>query len=316
MIFVLSLAVLIWSAHMLVGGASGIALYYRVNPLLIGLTIVAIGTSAPEIMVSIVSSLSGAQDLAVGNAIGSNIANIGLIVGLTALLRPVYLQSSLLRREYPVLFVIMLIAWLLVMDGFLGTVDGALLLLTCFFLMAYLYYLSRHTNRFDPVVLEIKDAIGKNSSIGVSVVKLIIGILLLSISSHYLVDSAVLIATWAGVSQLMIGLTIVAIGTSLPELATSLVAILKREDDLAIGNIIGSNMFNIVIVMAIPGLIHPAMVDSSVLWRDIPLMIALSLMLLLFNIRQKKMISRIQAVLLLTTYLAWMAALIFEVRVI
>jgi len=300
---------LLWSANHLVTGSAGIANHYRISPLTIGLTVVAIGTSAPEIVVGIAAALEGRNELAFGNAIGSNIANIGLVLGVTILIRPLATRSSTLRREYPLLFLIMLFTYSLMIDGYLSIMDGSLLLLACIGLIGYFLFLSQHSSH-DAYIQEFKEMISTKRSMRSNWFSLVLGLLVLPLSAHFLVHGAVKLAAWMGVSELIIGLTIIAIGTSLPEIATSLVAAYKGQDDIAIGNILGSNMFNLLLVLAFPAIINPSAISQVILWRDIPIMFLITLTLLLINVRYKKRIVRWHGGLLLLIYGCYMTALV------
>ena len=302
---------LLWAANHLVTGATGIANYYRIPPLVIGLTLVAIGASTPGIMVAITAAFEGRNELALGNAIGSNIANIGLVLGFTILLRPLTIKSSLLRREYPLLFLIMLFTYSLMLDGYLSVMDGCLFLAGCIALIGYFIFLARHSKN-DPLNKEFNLTIRIKRPIKASLLSVIIGLSILPLSAHFLVDSAVQFAHWLGVSELVMGLTIIAVGTSLPNLATSLVASVKGHDDIAIGNILGSNMFNLLIVMAFPGIINPSAISHTILWRDIPVMFVLTLVLLLISYHYKRKIERWHGGLLLLIYFCYMVSLVFN----
>ena len=278
---------LIWSADRFVIGASGIALNFGVSPLIIGLTIVGFGTSAPEMIVSGVAAYEGTPNLAVGNAIGSNITNIALVLGCTALVSPLLVHSKILKREYPIMFAIMLLAWALLWDGALSHIDGIILLGGMFALMAYITMMGlkekqHSTNNTDPLEEEFAEEIPKDMSTAMAFLWLFTGLIVLLISSRMLVWGAVNIAHEYQVSELVIGLTIVAIGTSLPELAASIASALKNEPEIAIGNIIGSNMFNLLGVLGIPGIMTGAILEPSVLARDYPVMMALTVLLFIF----------------------------------
>lgn len=309
---VISLIFLLWAANHLVMGASGIANHYKLPTLFIGLTVVAIGTTAPEIMISITAALEGKADMAIGNAIGSNIANIGLVLAITAIVHPLKTHSRLLKREYPILFVIMMFAYGLMIDGYLGRIDGLLLLTASLLLIAYFAYVAQKAKKSDPFVKELEEAIKKRRSLTANAISLVIGLIALPISSKFLVNSASNIALWLGISELIIGLTMIAIGTSLPELATSVVAIIKKEDDIALGNILGSNMFNILLVLAFPGLINPDILNRALIWRDIPFMIIFTLLLLLLNYKAKDNVTRVHGVILLLMYFFYLLALVLN----
>lgn len=306
---------LIWSADRFVIGASGIALNSGVSPLIIGLTIVGFGTSAPEMIVSGVAAYEGTPNLAVGNALGSNITNIALVLGITALVTPLMVHSKILKREYPVMFMIMLIAWALLWDGELSQIDGIILLSGMFALLGFITLIGIKENNQagspDPLEEEFCEEIPKDMSTPMAFLWLFTGLLLLLISSRLLVWGAVNIAHTFHVSELVIGLTIIAIGTSLPELAASITSALKGEHEIAIGNIIGSNMFNLLGVLGIPGIMTGAVLDPSVLSRDYPVMIALSVLLFIFayGFKDEGRLNRFEGGILLICYTAYMIVL-------
>ena len=306
---------LIWSADRFVIGASGIALNFGVSPLIIGLTIVGFGTSAPEMIVSGVAAYEGTPNLAVGNALGSNITNIALVLGITALVTPLMVHSKILKREYPIMFMIMLIAWALLWDGELGRIDGIILLSGMFALLAFITLIGIKENKQagspDPLEEEFSEEIPRDMSTPMAFLWLLIGLLLLLISSRLLIWGAVNIAHAFHVSDLIIGLTIVAVGTSLPELAASVTSALKGEHEMAIGNIIGSNMFNLLGVLGIPGIMTGAILDPSVLSRDYPVMIALSILLFIFayGFKGEGRLNRFEGGILLICYIAYMIVL-------
>ena len=276
---------LIFSADFFVKGTSAIARNFGISPLIIGLTIVGLGTSAPEILVAAMASAQGNAGLAMGNAIGSNIANIGLVLGTTALIAPILIKSSILRRELPILLAISTASYLLVIDGDLSRIDGLILLSG---LLAFMYWLLRSARQSSPqhcdaLELEFSDEIPADLPNLNAFLFFLAGLIGLIASSKLLVWAAVNIAVAFGISDLVIGLTIVAIGTSLPELAASVASVLKKEPDLAIGNIIGSNAFNLLAVFCLPGLIHPSTVESALITRDFPLMLGFTLLLFFFS---------------------------------
>ena len=302
-------ALLIWSADKFVLGASNTARSFSISPLIVGVVIVGLGTSAPEMLVSSMAALDGNTGLSIGNAIGSNITNVGLMLGLTALFYPLHIHSKLLKREMPVLLVIMAISYFLLLDQYLSFFDGLILLLMMFAMLGFTIWEAKN-NGSDVLPQEILDELPEEISKGAALKWLVIGIIILIASSRLLVWGAVEVAEYFKVSDLIIGLTVVAIGTSLPELATTIAAARKKEFDLAVGNIVGSNMFNILAVMSLPGLIHPSSFEASVLIRDYPVMFGLSLALLLFSIAWKKgkvgILGRVEGALLLIAYIAYM----------
>jgi cation:H+ antiporter len=274
---VVGFAALAWSADRFVLGAAGAARDLGLSPLVIGLTIVAFGTSAPEMLVSAMAAWQGNPGLAIGNAVGSNIANMGLILGLTALVTPLAVGSAILRREVPILFAVMGFALLLLWDGMLGRTEGGLLMLALFALVGFLLWQSKRKEAADdPMSREFAAEIPSDMPLGRALLWFGIGLLGLLVSSRVLVWASVELATAFGVSDLIIGLSIVALGTSLPELAASLAAVRHGEHDIAIGNLIGSNMFNLLGVVGLAGLISPTPVDPAVIWRDFGAMIVIT----------------------------------------
>lgn len=284
---VLGLVVLVFAADWFVDGASSIARNFGVSPLLIGLTIVGLGTSAPEIMVSSLASFQGNPGLAVGNAIGSNIANMGLILGATALIAPLAFHSRLLRRELPVLMLISIACYVLALDG-LSVLDGVLMLLG---LVAFLYWLIHSAvaeRKIDILAKEVEAEVPEAMPKIKAWTFFVVGLLGLLISSKVLVWAAENIAYAMGVSDLVIGLTIVALGTSLPELAASIGSVLKGEDDLAVGNVIGSNVYNLLAVFSLPALIAPGPIDANVISRDFPVLLAFTAVLFILGVGLSK----------------------------
>ena len=269
------------SADRFVTGAANIARSLDISPLIIGLTIVGVATSAPEVLVGTVAALDGKTTLAIGNAVGSNIANIGLVLGATALVCPLVARSQTLRREFLLMFVAIVVATCLLLDSYLSRIDG-LILISCLVLsMWWIIRLARSSAKTDPLVSEFEQelALDKTESVAKSSFLLVIGLLILLGGAELLVRGAIAIALEFGISDLVIGLTIVAIGTSLPELAASIMSVIKNEADIALGNVIGSNLFNMLMVLGIPVLIHPTEVSTDVIFRDIPIMITLTLLM-------------------------------------
>ena len=300
---------LVWGADRFVTGAAATARNLGVSPLIIGLTIVGFGTSAPEMLVSGVAAWQGNPGLAIGNAIGSNITNIGLILGTTALVAPLMVSSITLRREMPLLLAVMALSWWLLSDGELGRGDGLLLLGGIVLLVLWMVHLGMNSRarNHDPLIDEFTEEIPVGMSTPVALGWLLAGLLVLLVSSRILVWGAVELAQFFGVSDLVIGLTIVALGTSLPELAASVMSALKGEPDIALGNVIGSNLFNLLGVLGIPGLFAVVPVEPAVLSRDYPMMLGLTLALLLmsWNYRGTRRINRIEGLLLVLAYVAY-----------
>jgi len=304
-------ALLMWSAERFVLGGSALARNLGVSPLIIGMVVMGFGTSLPEMLVSGIAASNGNPALGIGNAIGSNIANIGLVLGITALIVPLSVSSGTLRREYPVLFAVMLLAGVLLWDGDLSRMDGIILFSGFFLVMGWMVWqgMNGRKDGKDPLVLELETEIPTDMSTGVAVMWGLLGLVILIASSRLLVWGAVEVAQSFGVSDLIIGLTIVAIGTSLPELAASVMSALKGEDDMAVGNVLGSNMFNLLAVLALPGLILPSELDIAVLERDFPIMVGLTVALfaMAYGFRGPGRINRIEGGLLLTAFVAYMA---------
>lgn len=309
------LILLVWSADRFVDGAAASARYAGMPPLLIGMVVIGFGTSAPEMVVSAISASQGNPGLALGNAYGSNISNIALILGVTALISPITLKSSVLRKELPVLLAVTFLGAGLLFDLHLSRVDAWILLIVFSCIMGWSIWLAlRH--RRDSLAVDVGDMLEDNPmSLKSALTWLLIGMVLLVISSRILVWGAVEIARGFGVSDLIIGLTVVAIGTSLPELASSLAAVRKGEHDLAIGNVIGSNFFNTLAVVGIAGAISPLDIGSEVLYRDCLLMGLLTMALFLVRVKSngQRQISRVEGFLLVTIYIGYSGYLISRV---
>jgi cation:H+ antiporter len=267
---------LLWGADRFVEGSAGAARNFGISPMIIGLTVVSVGTSAPEIIVSINASLKAAGELAVGNALGSNLANIGLVLGITALVAPLPVQKHLLREEGPVLLLITALAGLCLYDGWLNRGESiALGLLIIPLLILVVKYKNNHPN--SEAIEETEDI--PEFSMGTAILWFVIGLAVLLVSAEITVWGAKSIATHLGVSELIIGLTVVAIGTSLPELAASVMSALRGHHDIALGNIFGSNLFNLMLVMTSAGAIAPIALSPDVFSRDFAVMALLTLMM-------------------------------------
>jgi cation:H+ antiporter len=285
-----------------------------VAPLLIGLTIVAFATSAPEILVSVVAATRGEPGLAFGNAIGSNIANIGLVLGVTALVRPIPLESATLRREMPALLAVSLLTVSLFLDTRLSRPDGIVMLTGLAIVMIWFVRLGIRSADTDPIKMDYEAEIPKDVNMKTAVMWLVVGLGVLLLGAEWLVDGSIGVAQSLGVSEVVIGITIVAIGTSIPELAVSLVSALRGEYGLAIGNIVGSNIFNLLAVIGIAATIHPATVAPSVLSLHIFVMVAFTLVLfaMTYDYDGKAMLSRMEGVALLTAYFAYFAYVVAQ----
>lgn len=304
---VAGLALLVWSADRFVDGAAGTARHFGIAPLIIGMVIVGFGTSAPEMLVSALASFQGNPGIALGNAYGSNITNIALILGITALISPIAVHSQVIRKELPILTLVTAIAAWQLMDHQLSRLDAFVLIGVFALLMVWTVTQSKRTKQ-DALASDVETTLANPPPLRTSVIRMVIGLVLLIASSRMLVWGAVEIAHELGVSDLIIGLTIVAIGTSLPELASSVVAARKNEHDIALGNIIGSNLFNTLAVVGIAGSISPLDVEPAVMTRDIPVMAALTLSLFVmgFGFRGKNgRINRVEGALLLLSFVGY-----------
>ncbi|MBW3566584.1 MAG: calcium/sodium antiporter [Proteobacteria bacterium] len=306
---------LVWGADRFVAGAAGTARALGVAPIIIGLTIVGFGTSAPEMLVSAMAAVAGNPDLGVGNAIGSNITNIALILGATAVVAPLTVRSETLRRELPVPMAIMLVSIGLLADRDLDRHDGIILLVALMGFLVWLVQLARSSKADDPIVQEFAAELPETLPLPRALLWLFVGLVILLASSRLLVWGAVNIAAGLGISDLVIGLTVVAIGTSLPELAASIVAVRRNEHDIAVGNVLGSNIFNLLAVMGLPGVIRPGPIPDAVLTRDFPIMIALTLafFFLAHGIGKPGHFSRRSGVLLLLSFAAYQLILYFGI---
>jgi len=304
---------LAWSADKFVDGAASIARHLHVSPMVIGLTIVSLCTSFPEMAVSALAAIDGNADIAIGNALGSNIANIGLVLGFTALMTPLTVHSLTLRREFPVLFMVFLLALALMLDGELDRMDGAILVAG---LVAMLWWLTMigMNDRRDPLAVEYSKEIPADMTMASSVGWFVAGLLLMLASSRVVVWGAVEIAHHLGISDLVIGLTIVAVGTSLPELMASVASVKKREYDLAIGNVVGSNMFNILAVLSMPALFAPQPFAAEALTRDFPVMAGFSIALYLMarGFRTQGKLGRIDGAILFAGFVAYVILLYLQ----
>jgi len=262
---------LLWSADRFVEGSAAAAGNLGISKLIIGLTVVAFGTSAPEVIVSISSALRGAGDLAIGNAIGSNLANIGLVLGTTALVAALPIKGHILKQEFPIMLAVMAISGWFLHDNKLSFYEGLCLVTLLVPLMAWIAYSKKHHPEEEETI--------PNLTMGLAITWFCVGLALLIISAEILVWGATAIAVQFSVSPLIIGLTIVAIGTSLPELAASIVSALKGHHDIALGNVIGSNIFNLLLVMGIPAIINPIDVERQAFSRDFMGMVLITLVL-------------------------------------
>ena len=312
-IFVLcGLGLLAFGADRFVDGALSLSVRFRISPMIVGVVVVGFATSAPELLVSTIAALESHPTLSIGNAIGSNIANIGLVLGVTALVFPLQIKASLLKIEFPIMLAGLLLSTLLMLDLNIGLVDGFLFLGGLLFLLSLMVFLNGNAEEesFDDDKSFILDQ-EKEVRIWRAFFLFLGGLVLLLIGSEMLVKGAVSLAKYFGATDVFIGLTIVAVGTSLPELAASLASAFKKATDLAIGNIIGSNLFNALGVVAMPALFHPFSIDIIILQRDVGVMWLLTLLLLMAIIisRKKGKLDRLPGLMFLLSFIFYQITL-------
>ena len=304
---ILGFVALVWSADRFLSGAAACASNFGVSKMLIGLTVVSVGTSAPEILVALFAAIDGNPLLAVGNAIGSNIANIGLVLGITALVAPLPFSKPVRQAELPWLIGATLLALALLFDQNVSVLDGCILLTG---LAAILWQLAKsQSNPDQEMSSSMQDELDEFAEMSTlqGATWLVLGLIILLVSAQVLVWAATSIAVSLGVSEMIIGLTIVAVGTSLPELAATIGSAIKGHTDIAIGNVVGSNILNILAVLAVPALVHPTRVDPAALWRDGGMMLALTLMLALFayGINSRAVITRFEGAVMLMAWIGY-----------
>ncbi len=305
-----------FGAEWLVKGSSKLSRDLGIKPIVIGLTVVAFGTSSPELAVSLTASIKGSNDIAIGNIIGSNIANIGLILGVSAIVLPLKVEKILLKRELPLMIGISAALYFMAIDKKIGFVDGVLLFTGIVFFIGYQVYHTLNSKK------ELKKSIAGNpaSKTGLpestkegcqtrrhlfsNIVYIVIGLACLLVGSHVLVKSAIFIAGSFGISEMVIGMTVVAFGTSVPEMATSVVSVLKKESDICVGNVIGSNIFNILLVLGSVALVRPLNVERGTLFFEFPIMLLFSLALIPM-MRGSLTVNRLAGIVLVSGYLAF-----------
>ena len=310
LISVLSLLIgftlLVWSADAFTDNGAKIARIFNISPLIIGLLIFGFGTSAPEMLVSGLAAYDGHPELSIGNAFGSNIFNIGLVLAVAAIIHPVIVEKNVLKKEWLFLFLSTLVIGFLLMDGFLSFVDGSILLILLLLFLYYVFNESKKGNNFEN---ELSEDINKDQSKGKTWLLLIISLVILVSSARLVVWGGTNLALAFGVSDLIIGLTVVALGTSLPELAVAISSALKKQHQMIIGNIIGSNLFNSLGVLAIPGLILPFQIPSEVMSRDYIYMLIFTLLILIFSLKLR--INRFGGLILLTILASYLYQLVW-----
>lgn len=328
-LFVLGIISLYIGAEALVRGAIRVSRLLGISPLIVGLTVVSFGTSAPEFMVSIVAALQHSRDIAIGNIIGSNIANIGLIIGLSALVKPLVVNRQMLFRQAPILILSSFLVFFFFYNNYFSSFEGYVLL---FFMIVFLVSiilmaqkeqkskpqptvvnvekeLQRFTPEFPISFLQmIHNKIISTNSYVINSVLIILGIILLALGSHWLINSAQELARMMGVSDVIIGITVIAVGTSLPELATSVVSAIKKEADISVGNIVGSNLFNTLFVLGFVGVVNPISIDKHTIFVLVPIMIAFTLVFAIIMWSRRK-ITRYEAGILFVGYIIFISYL-------
>ena len=306
-LLIIGLLLVVYSADRLVFAASILCRSVGIPPLIIGMTVVTIGTSLPEIIVSMAASLHGQMDLAIGTALGSNIVNILLILGLAALFHPFTVHSDILRRELPLMLIVSALAGVVLYDGELSRGDGLFLLLLAVLWLVFIVKIGRQGN--DSLTREQLAELPREGSLSVAFLWLGVALIVMPMATRMVIDNATVLANVLGMSELTIGLTVIAIGTSLPELATAIAGARKGEDDIAIGNIIGSSIINIAIVLGLPALIVPGSFNPLAFTRDYGVMLAVSVIFALLCWRRQRQTGRGAGALLLGGFIIWMAML-------
>lgn len=309
LILIAGVFVLYFFAELLVKGAAKLALSYNIRPIIIGITIVAFGTSFPELVVSVLSAIQGSPDISIGNVVGSNIVNIGLILGLAAFIFPLQVHMRLFKIEVPLLVLISLFLFYLSSNGIVTRINALLFL--AIFAGFVIYSIKDASVEEDEVQEEFKKELADGNKLYINIFRIILGLAGIGIAAQMIIMSATTIARTFGISEVVIGVSIVAIGTSLPELATSVVAAIKKEPDISIGNIIGSNLFNILFILGIAGLINPIVISNKFFLVHIPIMILFTLVLIPI-MRIGFVIKRAEGLLLMIMYLGYIAYLIIE----
>ncbi|PHM27138.1 calcium/sodium antiporter [Xenorhabdus ehlersii] len=310
-LLITGLILLVYGSDRLVYGAAVFARAMKIPPFIVGLVIMGIGTSLPELMISVTAFLDGQPDMAIGNAIGSNITNLLLITGAAAFIRPIRVKSEILRQEVPLMLAITVFAGYLLSNGYLSRLDGILLVLAALFfisLMIKMTAFSQH-NRVDSYTQERNAELPVEGNKGIALLWVVLGLMILPISTRMVIDNATVIARIYGVNELVIGLTILAVGTSLPELATAIAAAIKGENDMAMGNIVGSNVFNATLVLGVPAILSPSAFSPQAFSRDFWVMMAASILFTVFCLGRKHRLNRLNGILLLSCFIAYFVVL-------
>lgn len=302
---ILGFVLLVYSADVFTENGAKVANIFKISPLVIGLLIFGFGTSAPEMLVSVFAASDGNSGLSIGNAIGSNIFNIALVLGISSVILPIKVNGSILKKEWLFLMFVTLITGFLLFDKYLDRTDGLVLLTLLILFLFYTFKTAKNKkiHEFDKFKQKID-----STQIVKTWILLIIGLIVLISSAKLVVWSGVAIAKYFGVSDLIIGLSVIALGTSLPELAVSISSVIKKQYDMVVGNIIGSNLFNTIAVLAIPGLINPSKIESEIITRDYPIMLTLTVLLFIVSYKFSKqhIINRFEGIVLISVFIFYM----------
>lgn len=301
---------LIWSSNIFIDNSSNIAKYYKVSPLIVGILVVGIGSTAPESLVSFISALKGTPELALGNAIGANIVNISLVIGISAILIPITIRRDFIKKEFFFLLGVTFLVYILIQDGYFSRFDSVILLLTFAFFIIYMLNNVLKNN-------ELKNeecVVNENINIKKSFLLSLFSLSILIICSNFIVEGAVDIAMFFNISEVLIGLTILAVGTTIPELSTTIVGLKKKQTELVIGNIIGANIFNLILALPIAGIVSPFVIPEEVIYRDFPFMIFLTLVFLVvcYSTKDNAKINKIEGLLLLFSFILYQIYLIYH----
>ncbi|CAM3721526.1 calcium/sodium antiporter [Xenorhabdus thuongxuanensis] len=310
-LLITGLILLVYGSDRLVYGAAVFARAMQIPPFIVGLVIMGIGTSLPELMVSVTAILDGQPDMAIGNAIGSNITNLLLITGAAAFIRPIRVRSEILRQEVPLMLAITAFAGYLLSNGYLSRLDGILLVLAALIFISLMIKMTAFSpnNGVDSYTQERNSELPVEGNKGIALLWVVLGLIILPISTRMVIDNATVIARIYGVSELVIGLTMLAVGTSLPELATAIAAAIKGENDMAMGNIIGSNVFNATLVLGIPVILSPSAFSPQAFSRDFWVMMAASILFTVFCLGRKHRLNRLNGILLLSCFITYFVVL-------
>ncbi len=312
LILIISFIALLWAANHVVTGASGLAARFKLSPFTIGLTIIALGTTIPELITFPLSYVKNKNHFILGNAIGANIANIGLILGISILIKPVIPNYNALKKTYPIIIITMLFVYSLILDGLIGKIDGCLFLIACIALIILFVYLSNRKHPQDHFFNNFKSAVNSKRSLKLNCISVLLGLLVLPISNKYFILSITELAKKMGMNEYILGFTVIALIATLPSLLTAITAALKAEEDIAVGTILGSNIYSLLLTLAFPSIIVPAKISTTILWRDLPVMLSLTILLLFLNYQYKKKLAVWHGGILLIVYCSYIISLVIK----